>query len=531
MEILFLHSAKISGVTYSYPDTLDVSDNIAIPLIDSGVAILNGAGGHSRSHSIISSLDHSPAPREHFNKLVATNELDGSIEYIAKPTSSLVNAGEFKGTCDLRTDPGTPVADEWWSATEVGIYTLFGGVEVITMDEVFNYIKWSQSGLTWSLETVAINSAAIQIPKVTDGLFDLFVNKNYEIGVQAYAGKKLADPSFPYFYSGTTTPSFHSRLNLDGDLYLSKLFANEINLPNGTALKWLTLDAQKNIAFSDAPSGGVTPTDGILDWDTASSKYMPYADKKGIDPAYAYLYTGTTYPTFTRRINLDGWLFVTSLLVGSATANTSIGGGAISTSASGARFKFDHYAGVFTIISADKLDTDGVNFKSIPVRIGSNFAIQHYNNEYIDIDDYNRRFDINMTNIRFNKGTASKWLTLNASKEIAYADAPLSGGSADKLMIWNNATSAKYNTDIYTNTSGWLYAKRFQASIAANDTASVISMMRSDTTTYGSFASYVGDSAADKTQNISTQSFAGFTYAGMVKILVNGDVKWMPYYN
>jgi hypothetical protein len=59
----------------------------------------------------------------------------------------------------------------------------------------------------------------------------------------------------------------------------------------------------------DMPSAGVTPTDDILDWDT--DKYTPYAAKKGADPGFAYFYLGTSNPTFTNRLNLDGRLFAT----------------------------------------------------------------------------------------------------------------------------------------------------------------------------------------------------------------------------
>lgn len=59
------------------------------------------------------------------------------------------------------------------------------------------------------------------------------------------------------------------------------------------------------------PSAGVTPTDGILDWDT--DKYTPYAAKKASDPGYAYFYSDTGNPTFTNRLNIDGQLYAYAL--------------------------------------------------------------------------------------------------------------------------------------------------------------------------------------------------------------------------
>jgi hypothetical protein len=224
-----------------------------------------------------------------------------------------VSSGSFKGTCDTHTDPGIPTADEWWSATEVGIYPGFGNVEVTTLDEVFNYLKWDNAHATWLIEIVPINMKLAQIPRVVDGVWDLNVSKGLEIEVRPYTARKLADPGFPYFYTGAYDPTYHNRLNLDGDLYVTKLFAWAINMPSGTPGMWLYMDAQKNIAFANAPAGGVTPVDGIWDWDVTTSKYQPYAVKQ--TAGFLHFYLGTTDPTWNNvsRLNLEGELRATKL--------------------------------------------------------------------------------------------------------------------------------------------------------------------------------------------------------------------------
>lgn len=93
----------------------------------------------------------------------------------------------------------------------------------------------------------------------------------------------------------------------------------------GTATKWLAVDASGNVIEEDIPVGGLAPVDDILDWDTGTNKYMPYAAKKGVDPVYPYFYTGTDDPTFESRLNLDGILHVLHCFgqVASFSNNTS----------------------------------------------------------------------------------------------------------------------------------------------------------------------------------------------------------------
>ena len=136
------------------------------------------------------------------------------------------NAGTFKGTCDTSTNPGTPSADEWWSATEPGIYTNFGGVEVTTVYEVFNYIRWNNNTSTWSVETVPVKLEGMTVPRVGDGILDLIVNDNFELIAQAYEKKKETDPGYAYIHRDESVnrilPSYP--LNIEGKVQAGQFF-------------------------------------------------------------------------------------------------------------------------------------------------------------------------------------------------------------------------------------------------------------------------------------------------------------------
>jgi hypothetical protein len=84
-----------------------------------------------------------------FKTVVAVNGTNAPVTY---------PPGDFKGTAYLSTNPGTPSGDEWWTAAQIGVYTNFGGVEITTMTDVLNYLKWTQETTSWSIETVDIPS-------------------------------------------------------------------------------------------------------------------------------------------------------------------------------------------------------------------------------------------------------------------------------------------------------------------------------------------------------------------------------------
>ncbi|MDD5649213.1 MAG: hypothetical protein PHF86_02165 [Candidatus Nanoarchaeia archaeon] len=96
-------------------------------------------------------------------------------------------------------------------------------------------------------------------------------------------------------------------------------FTKGTNLTNPEvgALEWdgtnlfITNDSsiRKTIAFTGDSSGGVTPTDNILHWDSSNNYYIPYTSKQsGIN-----FYTGTTDPDGTTRLNLNADLHISML--------------------------------------------------------------------------------------------------------------------------------------------------------------------------------------------------------------------------
>ena len=83
--------------------------------------------------------------------------------------------------------------------------------------------------------------------------------------------------------------------------------------------------------------------------------------------------------------------------------------------------------------------------RSIPINIGcQGTPIYDLHGEYITVDDWNQRFTINMTKTKFNKGTANKYLYLDANKEISYVD-----------PVWvNSGSNIYYNLgNVGVNTS------------------------------------------------------------------------------
>lgn len=162
-----------------------------------------------------------------------------------------------------------------------------------------------------------------------------------------------------------------------------------------------------------------TPTSDILSW--SGGKYMAYAAKKLVDPGYAYFYTEAVNPTFGNTVYMDGILAsigTVALSSNGYTAITSIGLSLLNTSET-LTGEFSS-SGTNILISAVNTDTS----ESAPVVIGDLTA--SYNGEYISVDDTLQIFEINTTDIKLTKGTASKWLALDANKKITYQDAPAS---------------------------------------------------------------------------------------------------------
>ncbi len=145
-------------------------------------------------------------------------------------------------------------------------------------------------------------------------------------------------------------------------------------------------------------------------------------------------------------------------------------------------------------------------------------------------------------------GTVAATDTINVAfsklqYQVSNVSGSLSGGSATKLMIWASATTATYNSYLYytsatqtlystvANFSSMVTSGRINAYAPANTSASALYLSRSlDTATYYDFISFSGTSAADKTKNISTMAIGSFIYAGMIRVVVAGTTRWIPYY-
>jgi len=94
-------------------------------------------------------------------------------------------------------------------------------------------------------------------------------------------------------------------------------------------------------------------------------------------------------------------------------------------------------------------------FTSIPIYIGRYAA---GNAEYIMVNDAAQLFDINTTTIKLSKGQASKWLALNANREIEYLDPPSSSGSVLSVGLLMPSQFAVTNSPVTTTgtlTAAW----------------------------------------------------------------------------
>jgi len=178
--------------------------------------------------------------------------------------------------------------------------------------------------------------------------------------------------------------------------------------------------------------------DNILDWD--GTKYLPFASKKGSNPGYAYFFSGTaSYPSYNNVLNLDAYF---------RTANIQVRQGATQYSIIDPTYFSVTNTGYTTKVEVDTVEIQGriygtviSNSRSLPIRIGSKSIVGAENAESILIDDYNQLFNIDMTTVRLNKGTALKYLYLDANKNITYVDAP---SGSNPLSV----TDGIFNLDI-----------------------------------------------------------------------------------
>lgn len=232
------------------------------------------------------------------------------------------------------------------------------------------------------------------------------------------------------------------------------------------------------IEYIDKPTA-LTPADHILDWDASSSKYMPYTAKKATDPGYAYLYTNVAalnYPTFVNRLCVDGILYATQLISGTGQAFAGM-----MTKMLSLNDVYNGYYNYFALTTADNInklcawaDVNGTTSQSNPILIGDNSTYHGRKNEHVIVDPANQRFDVNTAKTRFNKGTASKWLALDANKELVYMDAtdafwqrtgtkitPRTAGDTVQLGSDTNNTTFSADGTQKMNGSATVYKKIF----------------------------------------------------------------------
>lgn len=114
---------------------------------------------------------------------------------------------------------------------------------------------------------------------------------------------------------GTNNGS-HITINSTGGI----LFPSIATKTTETKVLWIN-DSTGQIVKGD-PSGVATPVDStLLDWST--DRYQPYASSAG----GGSLYSGTSWPTSTTRLNYDGYFFATYLYAGAATTDYFLAAG------------------------------------------------------------------------------------------------------------------------------------------------------------------------------------------------------------
>jgi hypothetical protein len=165
------------------------------------------------------------------------------------------------------------------------------------------------------------------------------------------------------------------------------------------------------------PAAGINPLDDVFRWD--GTKYTPYSSSLA-----GKFDRSSTRPTDYTTMNYNGVLNVTQLWTSLTTSlwkdQLQIGTyGAATYPIAQLSSKYGNIE-LFAYTNASGLRTTPIYIGCFNTAGRSDIA---NHNEYIAIDDYSQRFDINMTKIRYNKGTAAKWLALDANKEVIYMDA------------------------------------------------------------------------------------------------------------
>lgn len=205
--------------------------------------------------------------------------------------------------------------------------------------------------------------------------------------------------------------------------------------PDGT-ISWDSTAAYELPIASDVALGGImvgaglaidvdgvltttwtTNVDDILDW--TGTKYAAYSAKKSVDPAYAYFYTGASYPTFTNELILDGYLKASNVTAAaSSTIGVTLASTGDITQLSGAN------TAIYDISAAGLEITSYTASQSTPIYIGTTLSTAGRKGQYVKADDFLDTLTFNFSKINLAQGTALKWLALDASNNISYQDAP-----------------------------------------------------------------------------------------------------------
>lgn len=183
----------------------------------------------------------------------------------------------------------------------------------------------------------------------------------------------------------------------------------------------------------------VTPQNNILNWN--GTRYLPYTNKLGSNPGYAYFYSSAVYPTFDNILNLDGTFRAYSL--SARIASTSYA----QLLSSGSLILYD-FSNTFTI-STNANETAITSIKSgvhTPIYFGQTVL---NDGTGFTLDIANNLLKLNTTTIRINSGTVNKYLYLDESKNITYVDAPSGGVTpVDNIFDWDTNAYKPYTSKI-----------------------------------------------------------------------------------
>jgi hypothetical protein len=254
-----------------------------------------------------------------------------------------------------------------------------------------------------------------------------------------------------------------------------------------------------------------SPLDYTFDWD--GTKYAPYATKKLSDPSYPYFYNGLNggYPSYQNNIiTLDGGINATSFnaRLSSSTYSTISYTGDYTLADAGNTVQW------FTNALSSTLSAFTAS-SSTPITVGSIVGTGGQNNEYIKIDDNNRLFEINMTNIKLTKGTPSKWLSIDGSGFVVYNDPPAAAYThPTQSAISLSLTGASVLASLIVNTLGHTTAyttRTLSPSDIGLDTADLVHIAGTETVT----------GAKTFTQLLTTDAISAVN--GTLGVCITGD--------